>query len=171
MKGYIHIYTGNGKGKTTAAFGQAVRAAGADMKVFIAQFVKGKSYSEIEIIKKRIPEIEIRQYGLNCFIFEKPQQKDIDAARHGLEEVSGIILSDKYNMIILDEITIALYYNLFSTSDILKILKTKPVNTEIIITGRYAPQELIDAADLVTEMKEVKHYYTKGVDARKGIEF
>ena len=171
MKGYIHIYTGNGKGKTTAAFGLAVRAAGAGMKVFIAQFVKGKPYSEIDIIHNRIPEIEIQQYGLDCFIYEKPNQKDIDAALQGLKEVTEIILSEKYDMVVLDEVTIALFYNLFSTADLIKILINKPENTEIIITGRYAPDELIKIADLVTEMKEIKHYYTKGVEARKGIEF
>lgn len=171
MKGYIQIYTGNGKGKTTASFGLALRAIGAGKKVFIAQFVKGQIYSEIRAIKKYCPNIEIKQYGLECFIINEPQQKDIDIARKGFEEVSKIIVSDKYDIVILDEANIALYYKLFSIEELITLLKKKPIEMEIIITGRYAPPELIKFADLVTEMKEIKHYYAKGVKARKGIEF
>lgn len=171
MKGYIQVYTGNGKGKTTASFGLALRAIGAGKKVFIAQFVKGQIYSEIRAIKKYCPDITIKQYGLECFIVNEPQQKDIDIARKGLEEVSDIIISGMYDIIILDEANIALYYKLFSTREFINILKEKPERMEIIITGRYAPPELIEFADLVTEMKEIKHYYTDGVEAREGIEF
>lgn len=170
MKGYIHLYTGNGKGKTTAAIGLAVRAAGADKKTFIAQFVKGMHYSELESLK-RFPEIEIHQFGLDCFIVNEPTQKDIDAARHGLNTVSAIISNKQYDVIILDEVCIALYYKLFSMEEFLDVLKLKPDETEIVMTGRYATQQLMDVADLVTEMKEVKHYYSCGVEARKGIEF
>ena len=171
MKRYIQIYTGNGKGKTTAALGQAVRAAGAGMKVYFAQFVKGKPYSEISMIENRIPEITIKQYGLGCFIVDKPSLEDINAARKGLQEIEDIIISGEYDMIVLDEVTIALYYKLFSVDDVIKVLQIKPNKTEIVITGRYAPDELIEIADLVTEMKEVKHYYNMGVEAREGIEF
>lgn len=171
MKRYIQIYTGNGKGKTTAALGQAVRAAGAGMKVYFAQFVKGKPYSEISMIENRIPEITIKQYGLGCFIVDKPSLEDINAARKGLQEIEDIIISGEYDMIVLDEVTIALYYKLFSVDDVIKVLQIKPNKTEIVITGRYAPDELIEIADLVTEMKEIKHYYNMGVEAREGIEF
>ena len=170
MKGYIHLYTGNGKGKTTAAIGLAVRAAGAGKKTFIAQFVKGMNYSELESLK-RFPEIEIHQFGLDCFIVNEPTQKDIDAARHGLNTVSAIISNKQYDVIILDEVCIALYYKLFSMEEFLDVLKLKPDETEIVMTGRYATQQLMDVADLVTEMKEVKHFYSCGVEARKGIEF
>jgi len=170
MKGYIHLYTGNGKGKTMAAIGLAVRAAGAGKKTFIAQFVKGMHYSELESLK-RFPEIEIHQFGLDCFIVNEPTQKDIDAARHGLNTVSAIISNKQYDVIILDEVCIALYYKLFSMEEFLDVLKLKPDETEIVMTGRYATQPLMDVADLVTEMKEVKHYYSCGVEARKGIEF
>ena len=170
MKGYIHLYTGNGKGKTTTAIGLAVRAAGAGKKTFIAQFVKGMHYSELESLK-RFPEIEIHQFGLDCFIVNEPTQKDIDAARHGLNTVSAIISNKQYDVIILDEVCIALYYKLFSMEEFLDVLKLKPDETEIVMTGRYATQQLMDVADLVTEMKEVKHYYSCGVEARKGIEF
>lgn len=171
MKGYIQIYTGNGKGKTTAALGLALRAAGAGMKIYFTQFIKGKPYSELSILKNRIPEITIKQYGLGCFIVDKPTEDDINAAIKGLNEIANIILSEKYDMIVLDEITIALYYKLFSADRLIKVLQSKSDKTEIVITGRYAPDELIKIADLVTEMKEIKHYYKDGVEARKGIEF
>ena len=171
MKGYIQLYTGNGKGKTTAAFGLAMRAAGNGMKTFFAQFVKGMPYSELDIVKSNLPQITIKQYGLDCFIVNEPTQKDIDAARAGLAEVNEIILSGNYDIIVLDEACIALYYKLFKVEELIEIIKLKKESTEIVITGRYAPKELIDIADLVTEMKEIKHYYANGVEARKGIEF
>lgn len=170
MKGYIHVYTGNGKGKTTAAFGLALRSVGAGKRVFIAQFVKGMHYSELDALK-RLPEIEIKQFGLDCFIINKPTQKDIDAARAGLAEVSEIIKDGKYDVVILDEANIAIYYILFTADELIQIMAKRPQTMEIIITGRYAPPELIAYADLVTEMKEIKHYYNNGVEARKGIEF
>lgn len=171
MKGYIHVYTGNGKGKTTAALGLALRASGAGKKVFFAQFVKGKPYAEHELIRKCLPGITIRQYGLDCFIVNKPEQKDIDAARAGLQEVAAVIASEAYDLVVLDEATIALYYGLFSLEELMEVLHSRPESLEIVITGRYAPDALIGSADLVTEMKEVKHYYQDGVQARKGIEY
>jgi len=170
MNGYIHLYTGNGKGKTTAAIGLAIRAAGAGKRIFIGQFVKGMHYSELDALK-RFPEIELNQYGLDCFIVNKPTQTDIDAARKGLEEVSSIITQNKYDMVILDEICIALHYHLFEIEEVLAVLKSKPEEMEIVMTGRYAPSELFEMADLVTEMAEIKHYYNKDIEARKGIEF
>lgn len=170
QQAYIHLYTGNGKGKTTAAIGLAIRAVGAGKRVFIAQFVKGMHYSELETLK-RIPEVEIRQYGLDCFIKNKPTQKDIDAARIGLSEVTRVILENSFDVFILDEICIALYYNLFEEEEILNLLITKPKEMEIVLTGRYASKALIEISDLVTEMTETKHYYNNGVQARKGIEY
>lgn len=171
MKGYIHIYTGNGKGKTTAAFGLALRAVGAGKNVFIAQFVKGKPYSENDAVSKVLPSITIKQYGLDCFIYKKPTETDVQAAKNGLAEVFRIIAEGNYDMVILDEACIAIYYNLFTSGELIETLIAKPEPMEIIITGRYATAELIEFADLVTEMKEIKHYYTQGVEARKGIEF
>lgn len=170
MQGYIHLYTGNGKGKTTAAIGLAVRAAGAGKKVFIAQFVKGLHYSELEAIK-RFPEVEIRQYGLDCFIVNQPTARDISAARNGLQEVALIIAGNHFDVVVLDEICIALHYHLFEVEELISILNARPFEMEIVMTGRYAPLRLFEVADLITEMKELKHYYTKGVEARKGIEF
>ena len=170
MKGYIQVYTGNGKGKTTAAFGLALRAAGADKQVFIAQFVKGQEYSEITAVREFLPTVTVKQYGLECFIVNTPTQADIDIARQGLEEVAAIIASGEYDIVILDEANIAIFYKLFTAAELIEILKSKPENVEIIITGRYACPEILETADLVTEMKEVKHYYTQGVQARVGIE-
>ncbi|MBN2637165.1 MAG: cob(I)yrinic acid a,c-diamide adenosyltransferase, partial [Prolixibacteraceae bacterium] len=132
---------------------------------------KGKPYSEMEVVEKFIPDITIKQYGLGCFIIEKPTEADIQAAQTGLAEVAKILKSEKYDVVVLDEATIALYYQLFSVDEFLDILKNKNPETEVVVTGRYAPPELIEMADLVTEMKEEKHYYTKGVEARKGIEY
>lgn len=171
MKGYIQVYTGNGKGKTTAAIGLSVRAAGAGKKVFFAQFVKGRIYSEVKAIQDLLPSIDIKQYGLEFFIYKNPTQADIDKARKGFDEVSGIIASGQYDVVVLDEANIAIYYHLFTVEELIEMLKKKPQETEIIITGRYAPLELIELADLVTEMQEIKHYYTQGIQAREGIEF
>ena len=171
MKGYTQIYTGNGKGKTTAAFGLALRATGAGKKVFFAQFVKGKMYSEIKAVREFLPNVEVKQFGLGCFIVNDPTEADIITAQKGLAEVKQIIHSEKYELVILDEIFIALFYKLFPAEEVIEIIKSKPEELELILTGRYAPKNIIELADLVTEMKEVKHYYTQGIEAREGIEF
>lgn len=169
-RGYIQVYTGNGKGKTTAALGLSLRAAGAGKRIFFAQFIKGRRYSEVTAIEQFLPMVKIKQYGLDCFIAKDPTQVDIDAAQSGLNEIKEIILSGKYDIIILDEANIALFYGLFSVQELIDVITQKPTETEIIITGRYAPPELIEVADLVTEMKEIKHYFNKGIEARIGIE-
>ena len=170
MQGYIQVYTGNGKGKTTAALGIAVRAVGAGKKVFIGQFIKGKHYSELDSIKNYLKDIELKQYGLDCFIVNEPEEKDVIAANIGFEEMCKIIHSGDYDLVIMDELNIALYYKLIDVNNVLEVLKNKPKHVEIIITGRYAPDAIIEIADLVTEMKEVKHYFNNGVQARLGIE-
>jgi cob(I)alamin adenosyltransferase len=169
-KGYIHLYTGNGKGKTTAAFGLALRAAGAGKKIFIAQFVKGMHYAELDAIE-HIPEITLKQYGRKCFIKKKPSIEDIQAAQKGIQEIAVVLAEAKYDILILDEITIALYYSLISMDAVLTLLKSKPFQMEIVLTGRKAHDDLYEIADLITEMKEIKHYYNDGVEARKGIEY
>ena len=166
-KGFVHVYTGNGKGKTTAALGLAMRAAGAGKKVFIGQFVKGMHYSELDL---KIENIEIRQYGADCFIYKNPTENDIRIAREGLAEMAKILKNGKYDVVIMDEACIALYYRLFSFEELWTAVSDRAEHVEVIITGRYAPDALIEKADLVTEMKEIKHYYTKGIQARTGIE-
>ena len=170
MKGFTHIYTGNGKGKTTAALGLAIRAAGAGLKVFLAQFVKGKKYSELKALSRLSDHITVEQYGRPIFLNGRPSEADIKTAAHGLERVKSSLLSGNFDMIIIDEGNVAVMYGLISKQDLLDIISMKHDNIELVITGRDALPEIIDKADLVTEMKAVKHYYDKGVDARIGIE-
>ena len=170
MKGYVQVYTGDGKGKTTAALGLSLRAAGAKLKVFFAQFVKGMDYSELEAVKRYDDFITLRQYGRGAFIHGEPTKEDFDAAKKGFDELKGVILSGRYSLVIIDEANIAIYYKLFSVEDLIGLINEKPEHVEIVITGRKADPRIIERADLVTEMKEIKHYYNKGVKARKGIE-
>ncbi|MFH0919914.1 MAG: cob(I)yrinic acid a,c-diamide adenosyltransferase [Fibrobacterota bacterium] len=169
-KGFIHVYTGNGKGKTTAALGLALRAAGAGKTVYVAQFVKGMKYSELKSLGLLKKHITVRQCGLRGFIVKTPSKADIDAACKGLAEAAKAIASGRYDLVILDEANIANYYNLFTARELLDVVLARPVHVEIVITGRYADKKIMDAADLITEMREVRHYYSKGVPARKGIE-
>lgn len=169
MKGYVQIYTGNGKGKTTAALGLSVRAICAGKKVFFGQFVKGMKYSELKA-PEMLPGLEIRQYGRDCFIQRDPEEEDIRLAKEGLSDLREKIKSGNYDIVVMDELNIALFYKLFDIKEVLNIIREKHEKTEIVITGRYAPDELIEIADLVTEMKEIKHYYQQEVQAREGIE-
>jgi cob(I)alamin adenosyltransferase len=169
-KGYIQVYTGDGKGKTTAAIGLAVRAAGAGLKVFIGQFIKGMDYAELHSLKRFDDLITLKQYGSGCFITGEPSDQDRKLAQAGLAESKAIVTSGEYDLVILDEINVAHYFELVSTKDILSVIYIKPDHVELVFTGRRAPRELIDRADLVTEMREIKHYYQQGVEARVGIE-
>ncbi len=169
-KGQIHIYTGNGKGKTTAALGLSLRAVCAGKKVFFGQFIKGMDYSELKA-GEYLPGFEIRQFGRDCFIYNDPTKEDIEAAKEGLNICRKVLKKGAYDVVVFDELNIALYYKLFLVDEVVKMLKEKAEKTEVVITGRYAPNELIEMADLVTEMKEIKHYYQTGLEARKGIEF
>lgn len=168
-KGYIHVYTGNGKGKTTAALGLALRACCAGKRVFFAQFIKGMEYSELSA-PRFLDGLTIQQFGRGCFIYENPTEADIQAAQTGLQECSRILSAGEYDLVVLDEINIALYYRLFSVADVLAALDRRQERVEVVLTGRYAPPEIVERADLVTEMREIKHYYTQGVQARTGIE-
>lgn len=170
MKGYVQVYTGNGKGKTTAAFGLALRAVGAGLRVYIAQFVKNLKYSEIKAVERLGDAVTLRQYGQGDFLNRKPDETDMRTAREGLKEVREVMLSGRYDVIILDEVNIATYYRLFSVEDLLAFMKARPDHVELVLTGRKADPRIVEAADLVTEMKEVKHYYRQGVNARVGIE-
>lgn len=168
-KSYIHVYTGNGKGKTTAALGISLRAVCAGKKVFFGQFVKGMKYSELKA-PKILPNFKMEQFGRDKFIFNNPTQEDKDMAKDALNRINEVLQSNEYDLVILDEVNIALNYSLISIKDLLEIIDNRASNIEIILTGRYAPKEIIDKADLVTEMKEIKHYYKQGVKARRGIE-
>ena len=171
-KGYIHTYTGNGKGKTTAALGQALRAAGSGLKTFFVMFMKDFAYGEIQMVKQLSDWIRLERYGNDAFVFRKqsPDNEDKKAAQLALKRARDAMLSTRYDMIILDEVCIAIHFGLLKTEDVLSLLDEKPEPIELILTGRYCPPELIEKADLVTEMQEIKHYYQKGIAARKGIE-
>jgi cob(I)alamin adenosyltransferase len=172
FKGYIQVYTGNGKGKTTAALGLALRAAGHGHRVYIGQFLKGQKYGELSAARKLAPLVTIKQFGRKGFVHvtENPDDEDIKRARQGLDTCLRAMLSRKYRIIVLDEICVALHFDLVSEKDVLDFLDRRPEDVEVVITGRYAPASVIRRADLVTEMKERKHYFTKGVRARLGIE-
>jgi len=170
-KGYIHVYTGSGKGKTTAALGLGLRAAGAGFNVYMIQFMKGRRYSELDAVEN-LKNFTIVQYGRDEFVSkEDPEQIDIDLALKGFEHAQEIVKKGKYDMVILDEINVAVDYNLIKLEGVLKLINEKPEKLELILTGRYAHPEIMKIADLVTEMLEIKHPYQQGVMARKGIDF
>ena len=170
-KGFIQIYTGNGKGKTTAAIRQAVRAAGLGLKTYIAQFMKEFPYSELNSLKHLKNWITIEQFCGDEFVYKKelPREEDLAKARKGLRTAKEKMLSGEYDLIILDEAIVATYFKLIETAELIEIIKLKPEKVELILTGRYCPKELIELADLVTDMEEVKHYYQKGIKSRRGI--
>ncbi len=171
-QGFVQIYTGNGKGKSTAAIGQAVRAAGFGLNTYIAQFMKEYSYNELISLKHLSEWISIEQFGGDEFVYKKelPNEEELAKAQKGLQTARKKMLSGEYDLIILDEAIVAIYFKLIRTEEILELIKIKPENVELILTGRYCSEELIELADLVTEMKEVKHYYQKGITSRRGIE-
>ena len=169
-QGYVHVYTGNGKGKSTAALGLALRAAGAGLRVFIGQFVKGQRYSEHDALERFSDLITVRQYGRECFIRRKPDADDVAHARSGIDHARQVVQSKEYDVVILDEANVAVFFHLIPAETIVDIIRTRPSEVDLIITGRYADDSVIESADLVTEMREVKHYYSEGVLARRGIE-
>jgi cob(I)alamin adenosyltransferase len=169
-RGYIQVYTGNGKGKTTAAIGLAIRAAGAGLKVYIAQFIKMGDYSEIKALKRFSDLITVEQFGLGRFTDGKPLPEDIEAAQKGLKRIKSIMANEEYKVIILEEANVAAKFGLIRVQDLLGLIINKPYDVELVITGRYASARVIENADLVTEMIPVKHYFEKGVPARVGIE-
>lgn len=171
-KGYIQVYTGNGKGKTTAALGLAVRAAGHGLHTVILQFMKGWiDYGELGGVRMLAPFVEIHQAGRDTFVNRKnPDPEDRRLAREGWETAKKLILEKKADIVVLDEINCAIDFGLLPVEEVVEVLKKKPDGMELILTGRGAARELVEIADLVTEMKDVKHYYEKGVDARVGVE-
>ena len=189
--GYVQVYTGNGKGKTTAALGITMRASGAGMKIAFIQFMKALGYSEQKILPTlpgvtwktlgkpffiakagSISEEELAEYGDMCVVFEEgnPPAEYVKMISDGFAEAREMVLSGEYDMVVLDEINCAMFFGLLDVEEVLELIRNKPAHTELILTGRCAPEEIIEAADLVTEMREIKHYYNDGVQARRGIE-
>jgi len=171
-KGLVQVYTGNGKGKTSAAFGLALRAIGRGLKVYIIQFIKGGfDYGELYVVDK-LPNLKLKAFGQGKFVTQfPPSKKDVEIAKEALELAKKIVKSGEYDIVILDEINVAMSLRLIKTEEVVNMIKEKPKNVELVLTGRYAPKEIIDIADLVTEMKEIKHPFQKGISPRKGIEF
>lgn len=171
-KGLIIVITGNGKGKTTSAFGQALRAIGQGYKVFILQFMKGREYGEFIAAEKYLPNLIIRKSGLDSFVMRgKPAAIDIELAQKGLDTARKAIMSGKYDMVILDEINVALDFKLIKLKEVLELIKSKPPVLNLILTGRYAAKEIIKIADTVSEVQEIKHHYNAGIKDRAGIEY
>ena len=170
QKGYTQVYTGNGKGKTTAALGLALRASGHGMHTYVGQFMKGQHYGELDALRDH-PHITIEQYGdVRCIHREEVTPEHVAQAQRGLERAREAMLSGQYDVVVLDEINVTIWFGLLTVEEVLTFLDKRPEHVEVILTGRRAPPELIERADLVTEMREVKHYYQQGVLAREGIE-
>ncbi|UCG12352.1 MAG: cob(I)yrinic acid a,c-diamide adenosyltransferase [Deltaproteobacteria bacterium] len=170
MTGCVQVYTGDGKGKTTAAIGLAVRALGAGWKVFFAQFLKTGKYSEHKALAKFSTHLTIKTYGRNVFIKGEPEDADRRVAQEAYQEIAEIVASGRYRLVVLDEANVAVHYGLITVDQILDLMDRRPEGVELLITGRYAHSRLIARADLVTEMREVKHYFHRGVKARRGVE-
>jgi len=170
-KGLVQVYTGNGKGKTTASLGLALRAIGRGMKVYMIQFMKNAKYGEI-LTAEKLSNLKIVQYGRNCFVNkEKPEKIDIELAHDGLKHAKQIIMGGEYDLVILDEINVALNFKLISLEDVLDLIRNKPAHVELVLTGRYADKKIVEIADLVTEMLDIKHPFREGVQIREGIDY
>ena len=171
-KGLVFVFTGNGKGKTTAAMGQALRAVGHGLKVLVLQFMKGKKYGEVIAAEKYLPGITIYQCGLDSFVMRgNPAPVDVELAGQGLNIARKALSSGEYNMVILDEINVALDFKLISLGDVVETIKSRAQNVDVILTGRYAPPEIVELADTASEINEIKHHYSAGIKERAGIEF
>jgi len=170
MQGYVQVYTGDGKGKTTASLGLALRAAGAGLRVYIAQFIKSGDYSEIKALKRFDDLITIEQFGLGRFIKGRPSDEDIQAGAEGIAKLKEVFAEGRYDIVIAEEGNTAAACGLFPVDTLLDLIEARPDSVELVITGRGADPQVIARADLVTEMQAVKHYYEQGVAARIGIE-
>ena len=171
-KGLVQVFTGNGKGKTSAALGSVLRALGHDLKVYIVFFMKGKyPYGEFDTLP-RLSNVDIASFGLRCLTDRNNiNPEEIEEAKLALSAAREAMLSGKYDMVVLDEVNVAVYFKLIGLEDVISLIKERPPNVELILTGRYADAKVIDLADLATEMVKLKHPYDKGIKARKGIEY
>lgn len=170
MQGTIQIYTGNGKGKTTSALGLAIRAVGAGKKVFIGQFLKSGKYSEMNSLRQFPDQVSVEHYGLGKFVKGRPSEEDKIAGKEGYQKIRRILEKGNHDLVIIDEGNMAVRYNIISEQSLLDLFEMKPGHVGLIVTGRGATPAVINRADTVIELKEVKHYYKKGVKARVGIE-
>jgi cob(I)alamin adenosyltransferase len=171
-RGTVQIYTGDGKGKTTAALGLALRAAGHGLRTYVIQFMKGSSnYGELKVAES-LDGLVIEQSGRDTFVDrQNPAPEDIDLAKRGLEKARAAIESGDYDIVVLDEINVALDFGLVTLDDVRGLIEARPASLELILTGRSAHPEIVKLADLVSEVLKIKHHYDAGVEAREGIEF
>lgn len=170
-KSLVHVYTGDGKGKTTAAFGLALRALGRGLRVCVVQFLKGSESGEVLALKK-FSNATVRQFGREEFVdLENPSEEDGRLAQEGLEFAKKIIYEEKYDLVILDEVNLAVWAEIIMLEDVLEILENKPPSVELVLTGRLAPLDFIEAADYVTWFEKTKHPFDEGEKAREGVEF
>jgi cob(I)alamin adenosyltransferase len=170
-KRLLHVYTGNGKGKTTAALGLCMRAAGRGWKALVVQFMKGMDYGELHAFAS-VPNVAIEQFGRTGFVDKcRPDPEDPARAARALDRARQALASGDFDLVVLDEVNVAIEFGLLQTGDVLDALKNRAPGTEAVCTGRYAPAALMDMADLVTDMREIKHPYMKDIPAREGIEF
>ncbi|MEM4581753.1 MAG: cob(I)yrinic acid a,c-diamide adenosyltransferase [Candidatus Korarchaeum sp.] len=171
VRGMIHLYTGDGKGKTTAALGLALRNIGWGGRVLVIQFLKRTGSEELNITA-RLPELEIKQYGTGKFIKKgSADERDRELAKNGLEEAKKALSSGKYTLVVLDEINVAVHLGLIEEREVIEVIESRDPSTEVVLTGRYAPKSFYDLADYVTEFVKIKHPYDSGVRARRGIEY
>ena len=170
-RGLVQVYTGDGKGKTTAALGLALRACGRGLRVFLAQFAKGQPSGEVDALVRFADLVTVRRYGQESFIVGQPTAEDRRLARAGWQEVRETAARAQHDLMILDEIGTALQYRLVEPAEVLELMAARPATLELVLTGRRIPPAILQKADLVTEMLEVKHYHARGVRARKGIEY
>jgi cob(I)alamin adenosyltransferase len=186
-RGLIHVYTGDGKGKTTAALGLALRAAGCGFCTYVCQFLKGQEYGELEAARwlnesapamGQRPPITIERFGRPTFVHVSADgtgttatKEDVRLAREGLAAARRAMEGDQYELVVLDEINVALYFQLLTVQEVLEIIDAKPEGVELVLTGRRVPDEILARADYITEMREVRHPYQQGIQARRGIEF
>lgn len=171
-KGLVQVYTGNGKGKTTAALGLMLRAAGKNLKSFMVQFLKGRHYGELDSIKRLSDKIKVVQSGLDSFVYKgKATEEDLRLAHRGLDMARQAIMGGEYDIVVMDEINVAIELEVLEIDEVLPLIDGRPPGVELVLTGRYAPEEFLERADLITEMKDVRHYYDSGVEMREGIEY
>jgi cob(I)alamin adenosyltransferase len=171
-KGLVQVYTGNGKGKTTAAFGQALRAVGQGYRVCIIQFMKGRKYGECLAAERYLPNLVVRLAGLDSFVMrEHPAPLDIELARQGLAMAREAVSSGEHDMVILDEINVAVDFKLLPLAEVVDLIKSRPAAVDLVLTGRYAAPEVMALADTVSEIREIRHHYHAGIKERAGIEY
>lgn len=170
--GLVQVYTGEGKGKTTCAFGLALRAVGQGFQVYLIQFLKGQETGELRAARRLAPELSVAGFGRPGLVnLKNPAPEDLDLARQALDLARRVIAAGDHDLVILDEINVALAYNLIPLNEVVEMVRQRPPWVEVVLTGRGAPPEILESADLVTEMVPVKHYWEAGIKARRGIEW